>query len=83
MKKERKGEPEAASKHKKVNCDLRKEMKAAKNFIGDQCRTTDERITKKVTKLLLKTLTKTGHHKMSIIEDSDGHLAESTAVLID
>lgn len=73
LEKKKKSKPEAVFKCKAMNCAIRKGMQTGK----DQCKMVEEGMaqgdSKKVHRLL-KTLTKSTQHRISIIKDSNGHL---------
>ena len=76
---------EAGLEFRKVNKEVRKKMKAAKEeWIEEQCRYIEKGMmsgNNKEAYNTLKALTKTQQHKLAAIEDSSGNiLMESTAV---
>ena len=76
---------EAGLEYGKVNREVRKKMKAAKEeWIEEQCKNIEKGMmsgNSKEAHTILKALTKTQQHKSAVIEDSSGNiLTESTAV---
>ena len=76
---------EGGLEYRKVNKELRKKMKAAKEKrIVEQCKNIEKgmRGNSKEAHTILKALTETQQHKSAVIKDSSGNIVtETTAVL--